>query len=191
MGLTRGSVFPSKYLGKEDVAQPIRAMIGSIYMEQIQGDHGMENKAVLAFSDAGIKNMIVNSTNWDALAAAYGEDADGWLGKPVEVYTDPGVMFGGRRVGGVRVRIPAGAQAPAAPPLNAPMTPVGLSGYAQAVTTCEMAGISVAEMRAGLKLAGHTSWSQACEATILAMIQARQPAAFDADVPPPDDVIPF
>ena len=184
MGLTRGNVFPSKYLGKEDVTTPIRATIGSVYLDQIQGEHGMENKAVISFTDVGIKAMIVNSTNWDALEASYGADTDGWIGKPVEVYVDPGVMFGGRRVGGVRVRVPAGpAPAPALPMLTWP----------EAIAAAGQAGISKDDLVAALKAKGFTGYVAARDTvTERAMIadKTAQPAAFDADVPPEGD-IPF
>lgn len=118
--MKRSDAFPAKYLSKDDVPSPITAVIADVAVEDVNGDHGKERKPVMTFADS-VKPLIVNNVNWETLENAYGEDSDDWRGKPVEIYVDPSVMFGGRRVGGVRVRIPAKpaphvAQRPAAPP---------------------------------------------------------------------------
>ena len=37
------------------------------------------------------------------LIAAYGEDGREWVGKSIKLYTDPNVIFGGVKVGGIRI----------------------------------------------------------------------------------------
>ena len=37
------------------------------------------------------------------LIAAYGEDGREWIGKSMKLYTDPNVIFGGVKVGGIRI----------------------------------------------------------------------------------------
>lgn len=37
------------------------------------------------------------------LVAAWGDDASDWVGRRAELYGDPDVMFGGKKVGGIRV----------------------------------------------------------------------------------------
>lgn len=51
--------------------------------------------------------VLLNKENNRVLIDAYGDETDGWIGKPVEVYFDKEVKFGGKKVGGLRVRIPA------------------------------------------------------------------------------------
>lgn len=105
--MKRSEAFPSKYLSKDDVVMPIVATIRAVHPEMLKGDDGDERKVVMEF-EGDVKPLIINNTNWMTLEDAYGEDSDAWLGKMVELYKEPAVMFAGKRVGGVRVRIPAG-----------------------------------------------------------------------------------
>lgn len=115
MGLKRTDVFKSNYVGQADLDHPVIVKIADAQIEQINGDDGKEEKAVLHFERDKIKPLILNSGNWATIEAAYGEDSDNWIGKEIEVYVDPNVMYGKKKVGGVRVRIPSGAGSPAAP----------------------------------------------------------------------------
>lgn len=97
-------MYPSKYLKQEDVPTPIRTMIRSIALGEIEGDSGKETKPVISFH--GLKDMVLNKGNGTILFEAFGEP-ENWPGKQIEIYVDPNVSFGGKRVGGLRVRIPA------------------------------------------------------------------------------------
>lgn len=202
MGLTRNNVFPSRYLGKDDVARPLTADIADVRMETIKGEHGDEDKAVMSFADPGLKPMIVNSTNWDTIESAYGPDADGWRGRPVEVYVDPGIMFGGKRVGGVRVRIPAGA--PVGNGNNGVAAPsIPLMTWDQAVAAAAAVGITRDRLIEAMKAQGRKGYNAqrdtaAIQGVIAAMQRAPQAETSfgDASTPagqdvPPDDSIPF
>lgn len=72
------------------------------------------------------KPMVLNSTNGQIIAAiTKSEDTDNWLGHKIVLYDDPNVSFGGKLVGGIRVRaprVPKPAAAPAARP-QAPRAP--------------------------------------------------------------------
>ena len=50
------------------------------------------------------KPLILNKTNSDTICDIYGNDSTSWIGKDIEVYIDPNVMFGGKKTGGLRVR---------------------------------------------------------------------------------------
>jgi hypothetical protein len=104
-------VFPSKYLKKDDAQKPLRLTVASVVIEDVSTDDGKEKRPVMHF-DGDHKPMIINRGNWTVLEEAYGDDSDDWEGKPVEVYVDPNVMFGSKRVGGLRVRIPEQARQP-------------------------------------------------------------------------------
>lgn len=118
--MKRNHAFPGNYLAKDDVADPITAVVGTVNLEPVKCEHGDEHKPVMRFRNDQLKPLILNLVNWQTIEDAYGDDSDAWIGKPIEVYCDPSVMFGGRRVGGVRVRIPK--QAPTRP--QAPATPL-------------------------------------------------------------------
>jgi hypothetical protein len=102
------TMFPSTWLKKEDVQQPLTAVIQSVVMDEINSDHGKEEKPILRFA-GNVKPLILNRGNAETIASFYGDDSAAWTGKSIELYFDPSVMFGGKRVGGIRVRKPATA----------------------------------------------------------------------------------
>ena len=55
----------------------------------------------------------LNKTNLSLLAKWFGKKPSAWTGKPVTVYKDESISFGGRLVGGLRVRKPQPADTPA------------------------------------------------------------------------------
>lgn len=114
--MKRSDAFPSRYMGKDDVAKPIVLHISRVDIEDIGTDSEIESKPVMHWQESDAKPLILNSTNWGAIEAAYGDESDNWANKPVELFNDPSVQFMGKRVGGVRVRIPLvsepGSEAP-------------------------------------------------------------------------------
>ncbi len=76
-----------------------------------------EMKWALTFKDCA-KPMILNTTNSQIIAQILkSEETDDWIGKQIVLFDDPNVSFGGKLVGGIRVRAPrikaaAGAAAP-------------------------------------------------------------------------------
>ena len=48
------------------------------------GDDGKQ-KPVLYFRGK-VKGFVLNATNYDAIADAYGDETDDWSGQPVELY---------------------------------------------------------------------------------------------------------
>jgi hypothetical protein len=107
--MKRSDAFPSRYVNKDDVQTPVMATIDTVRFDTIQGRSGGEDedKPVVYFRD-NVKPMILNNTNWTTLEDTYGPESDDWTGKTIELYCDPGVMYGGKRMGGVRIRIPNG-----------------------------------------------------------------------------------
>lgn len=102
----------SKFLRKEDFDEDRILTIRTVKLEDMPGDGG-EQKWVLYFREEA-KGMALNVTTIRVLEAAYGPDSDDWTGKRVMVYVDPNVSFGGKIVGGLRLRTPK--KAPANPP---------------------------------------------------------------------------
>lgn len=105
--MKRSEAFPSRYVSKDEVETPVTWTITGVGKVEMDDDNGeKKSPPVMTFSDAGSKPLILNNTNWMVLEDLYGEDSDKWIGKTIELYKEPNVMFGNKRVGGVRVRKP-------------------------------------------------------------------------------------
>ena len=130
--MKRSEAFPSKYLGKDDLSEPTTYTISKVTREEFENDGQTQIKTVIYWQERDAKAWICNLGNWMTIESAYGEESDNWSGKPVELFVDESVMFGSKRVGGVRVRIPASTTkarpAPATsgpPPVDGPPAMVG------------------------------------------------------------------
>ena len=184
MGLRVSDMHESAYLGKKELANPIRATIETVYMDEMNDG---KTEPVMSFTDRGIKPMVLNVTNRCALRDAYGDECDGWRGKSVEIYHDPSVMHKGQRVGGSRVRIPSGP-APAQP-APSPAAP-GAWTFAQAVDAVVLAGGTADMLKSQLKGVGMTTWNDnpaLREKTTRVLISSLTAGVGEAD----DDSIPF
>jgi hypothetical protein len=103
--------FPSKYLKATDLnGRAIRVKIDGCTLEPM-GDG--QRKPVLTFIGKD-KALVLNKTNASMIVSAYGDDADRWHGKGLEVYPDKTSMQG-RVVDCVRVRVPYSSEATPAP----------------------------------------------------------------------------
>lgn len=74
------------------------------------------------------KPMVLNKGNAERIARVTGsEDTEDWFGKQVVAYDDPNVEFGGKLVGGIRIRAPkkkiAAPLAPSIQPATAKPVP--------------------------------------------------------------------
>jgi hypothetical protein len=99
-------MFPSKYLAKEDAPSPIQAVISEVKMAELEFDGEIQSRVLCTFTDHRLKPMILNRTVVAVLSAAYGDDTLHWGGQPVIIYSDPTVMYMGKMVGGLRLRVP-------------------------------------------------------------------------------------
>jgi hypothetical protein len=145
--MKRSQAFPSNYLGKDDVQAPRVCVIDHVSMVTLKSEHGEEEKPALFFR-GDVKPMVLNNTNWITIEAAYGDESDNWRGKAVEVYFDPSVMFGSKRIGGVRLRIPTQRTASNGQHWT----------LAQAIAACEAGGVSKQELVAAIRAKGHANW---------------------------------
>ena len=113
----------SKYLTRSDAGAGILVTIKEIFQDNVAKEGAPEEmKWCMGFEETE-KPMVLNSTNGQIIAAITGsEETDEWKGRKIVLYDDPNVSFGGKLVGGIRVRAPRGkaAQAPAKP---APVAP--------------------------------------------------------------------
>lgn len=104
----------SKFLKKEDCEPPILVTMKGLSEENLAMEgKPPEMKWCLHFME-NIKPMTLNSTNAQAIASIVkSEETDDWAGHKIVLYSDPNISFGGKLVGGIRVRAPR--QAPQAP----------------------------------------------------------------------------
>lgn len=102
-------MYPSKYIKSEDLkGQRVKLQIASVVIEEV-GDN--EHKPVMRFINKQ-KGCVVNKTNAMALAVAFGDDSDRWIGREIELLAMP-VMFNGKQVLGLHM-LPIGLSTPAA-----------------------------------------------------------------------------
>ena len=103
----------SKYLKQSDVDGEIEVTILKVgQLNVAREDEQPEMKWAVKFQEFK-KPMILNSTNIQLLAKSCGsEESDEWIGKKVVIYADPNVSFGGKLVGGLRIKLPIKKSAP-------------------------------------------------------------------------------
>jgi hypothetical protein len=101
--VTRNEGFPSKYWKASDLPPRGKVFkIAKLQVERVGLDQ--EEKYVLFFKGED-KQLILNITNWDAIAEFCGADSDTWTGKDIVLYPDK-TTFGGKTVDCIRVRRP-------------------------------------------------------------------------------------
>lgn len=108
------------FLKQEDLqGRAVKVVIASVVLDDVKDtDSGKTEKKLVAHFAGKDKALILNRTNCESLEEICGTDDYGaWVGHTVVLFTDPTVMFGGKRVGGLRIR---SVQAAPPPPPVAP-----------------------------------------------------------------------
>ncbi len=99
----------SKFLKKEEVGEGKILTISAISQENVSAEGAEpEMKICLHFQEID-KPLVCNSTNAQIIAQFTGVQDNiehGWIGKQVVLYHEPNISFGGKLVGGIRVRAP-------------------------------------------------------------------------------------
>jgi len=95
------AAFPSDYLKAADLdGRNVMVKMDRVEMRDIGGDH----KPVLYFLGKE-KGVVLNKTNSNNIALAYGDDTDDWHGKEIVLF-EAMVDFQGKTVSAIRVRTP-------------------------------------------------------------------------------------
>lgn len=127
-GMKAGAMMESKFLKKEDLDYDNGNLVTISRIEQQNvgaADGEEELKWCMSFKEFR-KPMVLNSTNIQLVTKALGTDeTDEWIGKKIVVYVDDNVSFGGKLVGGIRVRKVRGQAASSKPE---PKSVTGASG---------------------------------------------------------------
>ena len=99
----------SKFLKKEDVGDGVLVTIKNVHQENVAKEGvDPEMKWCITFNEFD-KPMVLNSTNGQIIGKVTGIEEDieiGWVGKQIVLFNDPNVSFGGKLMGGIRVRAP-------------------------------------------------------------------------------------
>lgn len=132
-----GAAFPSKYVKAGQLPEdgtPVRVTIAKVVTENVAGEgKPPENKPVLYFEKKK-QGIVLNKTNADVIAKAFGDETDDWTGRQIMLYSTE-TTFQGKTMPCIRVRIekakPAARQvsAPASPPVPAPEEYDGGGGF--------------------------------------------------------------
>jgi hypothetical protein len=94
----------AKFFKADDLKESARTLtIKSAQIEEISTGEGKpkENKPVLRFEEDE-RGIVLNKTRNDALVDAFGKGD--WTAKKIELFFDPTVKFGGKRVGGIGIK---------------------------------------------------------------------------------------
>jgi hypothetical protein len=101
--VTRAEAFPSRYWKSSDL--PPRGKVMKIAKLQVERVGLDQQEKYVVFFKGEDKQLILNITNWDAIAECCGADSDTWTGKNIVLYPDK-TKFGKETVDCVRVRRP-------------------------------------------------------------------------------------
>jgi hypothetical protein len=95
----------SKFLKKEDLDEDVIVTIDHVSQQNVAQDGQPEEKKWVLYFREYEKGMVLNATNIQLLENATGvSDTDDLGGKEIILYVDPNVSFGGKVVGGLRLR---------------------------------------------------------------------------------------
>jgi hypothetical protein len=96
-------VFPSKYLKASDLqGHEPTVTIDRVVMEQLSDG---ESKPVMYFQGKK-KGLIVNRTNWMAIAFLYGDESNDWPGRAVTLFSAMVTTPSGKPIEGLRIKLP-------------------------------------------------------------------------------------
>jgi hypothetical protein len=96
-----------RFLSKEDCDPPILLTVADLAKEDIAADgEPPKEKVVVYWEEEGVKPYASNKTFGDTMLGWFGGPPSSWKGKQIVAYKDDSVTMGGKRVGGIRFRLP-------------------------------------------------------------------------------------
>lgn len=109
----------SKFLKRAEVGAGKLVTIEACIQQNVaKKEDAPEMKWCLTFAETD-KPMVLNRTNSELVAMITGErNSDEWGGHKIVLYDDPTISYGGKLVGGIRVRAPRGQAAKVQPPIT-------------------------------------------------------------------------
>ena len=96
------------YLKKEDVSEPIDTTLLWVKEEKVTTPGKGTKTRLVAYFEGLSKGLVLNTANAETLAELAGtDDYEKWADTPVLLCVDPDVTYGGKKIGGIRIRRPA------------------------------------------------------------------------------------
>lgn len=119
MGLA-DEVKVSKYMDKKDIGQGIALTVDHWELEDLAKDGQPEKMKTILYFKGVEKGFVLNVTNAGLAEEATGATTrDELVGKVLQLWFDPSIMFGQERTGGIRVYVQPAAAPNFAPAPNA------------------------------------------------------------------------
>ena len=96
--------FFGNYLKTEDIKSETSVTVKEVKTEEIGRDKDAKDKLVVYFDELD-KPLALNKVNAEALAEiSESREIEDWVNTKCILYVDKNVMFGSKRVGGVRIK---------------------------------------------------------------------------------------
>lgn len=98
--------YGSKFLSAADIGnRKVRTKIVKVRKEELRGNDGTKRVRFVLYFEGIDKGLVLNGVNKDRLVASHGKVPARWIGASVGIYVDPDVVFGGKKTGGIRLRV--------------------------------------------------------------------------------------
>ena len=103
----RSYVGDAQYLKKEDLPDPVDTELLWVKEEKVTAPGKATKTRLVAYFDGLAKGLVLNTANCETLAEITGtDDYEKWVDVRVQLYADPDVTFGKKKVGDIRIRKP-------------------------------------------------------------------------------------
>ena len=103
----------AQYLKKEDLSDPVDTELLWVKEETVTAREKDPKTQLVAYFEGLSKGLVLNTANCETLAEITGtDDPNEWKDVALQLYVDPDVKYGGKKVGGIRIRKPAPVSVP-------------------------------------------------------------------------------
>jgi hypothetical protein len=104
----RAYVGASQYLKKEDLSDPVDTELLWVKEEKVTAPRKDTTTRLVAYFEGLSKGLVLNTANCETLAEVTGtDDPNEWKDVALQLYVDPDVTYGGKKIGGIRIRKPS------------------------------------------------------------------------------------
>jgi hypothetical protein len=101
----RSYVGDAQYLKKEDLSDPVDTELLWVKEEKVTAPGKGTKTRLVAYFEGLSKGLVLNTANCEKLAEMAGTDDPGeWKDVPLQLWVDPEVKYGGKKIGGIRIR---------------------------------------------------------------------------------------
>ena len=121
-------LYGTRFLSAAEVKKPVTAIIERIDEESFARPGEATRTKKVLYVHGGKKGIVLNKTNANSLASAFGKTFPAWVGQRVTIKAEP-TTFAGKTTMGLRLYPANAAAAPVAPTPSKP-TPSGSSPLA-------------------------------------------------------------